>query len=102
MEIYDRGLRLKNLREKCRLSQQAVADRLEVTRSTISAYERNTKTPSVDMLVRLAILYHSSVDFILGLEDRTNIYVDDLAESQQATVVKMIDILRAEFQSYNE
>ena len=102
MEIYDRGLRLKNLREKCRLSQQAVADRLEVTRSTISAYERNTKTPSVDMLVRLAILYHSSVDFILGLEDRTNIYVDDLAESQQATVVKMIEILRAEFQSHNE
>ena len=102
MEIYDRGLRLKNLREKCRLSQQAAADRLEVTRSTISAYERNTKTPSVDMLVRLAILYHSSADFILGLEDRTNIYVDDLAESQQATVVKMIDILRAEFQSYNE
>ena len=102
MEIYDRGLRLKNLREKCHLSQQAVADRLEVTRSTISAYERNTKTPSVDMLVRLAILYHSSVDFILGLEDRTNIYVDDLAESQQATVVKMIDILRAEFQSHNE
>lgn len=102
MEIYDRGLRLKNLREKCRLSQQEAADRLEVTRSTISAYERNTKTPSVDMLVRLAILYHSSVDFILGLQDRTNIYVDDLAESQQATVVKMIDILRAEFQSYNE
>lgn len=102
MEIYDRGLRLKNLREKCRLSQQEAADRLEVTRSTISAYERNTKTPSVDMLVRLAILYHSSVDFILGLQDRTNIYVDDLAESQQATVVKMIDILRAEFQSYDE
>lgn len=102
MEIYDRGLRLKNLREKCRLSQQEAADRLEVTRSTISAYERNTKTPSVDMLVRLAILYHSSVDFILGIQDRTNIYVDDLAESQQATVVKMIDILRAEFQSYNE
>lgn len=102
MEIYDRGLRLKYLREKRRLSQQEAADRLEVTRSTISAYERNTKMPSVDMLVRLAILYHSSVDFILGLENRTNIYVDDLSESQQATVVKMIDILRTEFQSHNE
>ena len=77
MEIYDRGLRLKNLREKCRLSQKKAAERLEVTRSTISAYERNTKTPSVDMLVRLAILYHSSVDYILGLEDRTSIYVDE-------------------------
>ena len=102
MEIYDRGLRLKKLREKRRLSQQEAADRLEVTRSTISAYERNTKTPSVDMLVRPAILYHSSVDFILGLEDRTNIYVDDLSESQQAPVVKMIDILRTEFQSHNK
>ena len=42
MEIYDFGLRLKELREKKRLSQNEVASRLEISRSQISAYERNT------------------------------------------------------------
>lgn len=97
MDVYDRGLRLKELRENRRLSQQEAANRLGVTRSTISAYERNTKTPSVDILVKIAILYHSSVDYILGLSDRTNIFIDDLEGSEQETVKRMIDILRAEF-----
>jgi len=97
MEIYDRGLRLKSLREKCGLSQKEVADRLDLTRATISAYERNTKAPRLDVLVGLATLYHSSVDYILGLEHRTNVYIDDLEIGQQKTVEKIIDVLREEF-----
>ncbi len=97
MDVYDRGLRLKALREKRRLTQQAAADRLGITRATVSAYETNTKTPSVDMLIKLAVLYHSSVDYILGLENRTSISIDDLQDSQQETVIKLIELLRAEF-----
>ncbi len=97
MDVYDRGLRLKALREKRRLTQQAAADRLGITRATVSAYETNTKTPSVDMLIKLAVLYHSSVDYILGLENRTSIFLDDLQDSQQETVSKLIELLRAEF-----
>ncbi len=97
MEVYDRGMRLKALREKQHLSQKMVADRLGLTRATISAYERNTKTPSVEMLIKLALLYHSSVDYILGLEDRTSIFIDDLEQEEQEAIVKMIDILRTEF-----
>ncbi len=97
MDVYDRGLRLKALREKRHLTQQAAADRLGITRATVSAYETNTKTPSVDMLIKLAFLYHSSVDYILGLENRTGIFLDDLQDSQQETVIKLVDLLRAEF-----
>jgi len=97
LDVYDRGIRLKQLREKQHLSQKEVADRLGLTRATISAYERNTKTPSVDILVRIALLYRSSADYILGLEDRANIFIDDLEKDEQDTIVKMVDILRAEF-----
>jgi len=90
-------MRLKTLRENRHLSQKEVAERLGLTRATISAYERNTKTPSVDILVKIALLYHSSADYILGLEDRTNIFVDDLEKEEQDTIVKMVDLLRAEF-----
>lgn len=97
MDVYDRGLRLKALREARGLSQKEVAARLGVTRATISAYERNTKVPRLDTFEKLAVLYHASVDYILGLESRTNLYIDDLSASQQATVVDIVDRLRAEF-----
>lgn len=97
MDIYDRGNRLKALRKKRGLSQKQVADRLGVTRSTISSYERNTKVPSLEVLEGLAILYRSSADYILGLDHRRNIYIDDLTGSQQATVETIVDVLRNQF-----
>lgn len=86
MEIYDRGWRLKALRKKRGLSQKAVADRLGVDRAAISAYERNIATPRIDVLENLALLYRTSVDYILGMEHRAALYIDDLSESQQETV----------------
>lgn len=99
MEIYDRGLRLKTLREKRGLSQRQVGEKLGLTRATISAYECNMKAPRLDTLEQLAIMYHSSVDYILGLEHRTNIFIDDLTKSQQKTVTDIVDRLRKEFQN---
>jgi len=74
-----------------------VVKRLDVTRSTISAYERNTKTFSVEVLEGLAILYRSSIDYILGLDRRRSLYIDDLTESQQETVETIVNVLRNQF-----
>ena len=97
MAVYDFGLRLKELRERRGLSQSEVADRLEVTRSTISGYERNTITPSLDQLVRLAVLYHASLDYMMGMDNRACFYLDDLTESQKQTVLDVVDRIKCEF-----
>lgn len=97
MEIYDFGLRLKELRESKQLSQQEVAERLSVGRSTISGYERNTITPSVEQLVRMAVLYNTSLDYMMGIDDRTCLFLDDLDESQQQAVIDIVDRLKREF-----
>ena len=97
IEVYDLGMRLKELREAKHLSQMDVANRLDVTRSTISGYERNTITPSAEQLVRLALLYHVSLDYIMGMEHRTHLYLDDLSESQQRTVLDIVERLKREF-----
>jgi len=97
MVIYDFGLRLKELREAKHLSQTDVAKRLDVTRSTISGYECNTITPSVEQLVKLAVLYNTSLDYMMGIENRFHLYLDDLTESQQRTILDMVERLKQEF-----
>ena len=99
MAVYDFGLRLKELRESKRFSQSDVADRLEVSRATISGYECNTITPSVEQLVKLAVLYNASLDYMMGMENRSYLYLDDLSESQQKTVLDVVDRLKMEFQN---
>lgn len=95
--VYDFGKRLKELREIKHLSQSDVASRLEVTRSTISGYERNTITPSLEQISRLAVLYNASLDYIMGMDNRSHLYLDDLSESQQKTVLDVVERLKQEF-----
>lgn len=85
MEIYDRGWRLKALRKKRGLSQKAVADRLGVDRAAISAYERNIATPRIDVLENLALLYRTSVDYILGMEHRGTVPPSTLMISRKVS-----------------
>ena len=99
MEIFDFGLRLRELREKKRLSQQQLADWLGLTRSSISNYENNTQTLPADTLVRLADIYGVSVDYLLGVKnDRKRVLViEGLTPSQE----KALEILAEEFREAN-
>ena len=44
------GARLARLRQEAGLSQQALADRLSVTRQAVSNWERDQTQPDLDML----------------------------------------------------
>ena len=97
MDVYDFGLRLRELRESKQLSQTDVAKRLNVGRSTVSGYENNAITPSLEQFTRLAILYNTSLDYMMGLDNRTCFYLDGLSKPQQQTV---LDIVKRLKQSY--
>lgn len=59
--------RLRDLREDGDLSQQQVADYLGMKQPQYSRYERGLRDVPSDILIRLAGLYGTSVDYILGL-----------------------------------
>lgn len=59
--------KLKDLRKQNGYSQKQVADKLMVSPSIISGYENSERTPSVEILLKLAHLYRCSTDFLLGL-----------------------------------
>ncbi|MFR2561566.1 MAG: helix-turn-helix domain-containing protein [Anaeromassilibacillus sp.] len=99
--MYDFGLRLKQLREKHNSSQSQVAKRLGITRAAISSYENNISLPSVNVLAELALLYRVSTDYLLGLDNRTAIVLEDLTPRQSAVIQEVMDTLVTEFKLSN-
>lgn len=63
---YDR---IKELREDRDLSQQALADYLQITRSSYSNYENHIRSIPIEVLCSLANYYHTSVDYLLERTD---------------------------------
>ena len=61
------GTRIAQLRKEAGLSQQAVADALEIPQQTYANYEVARARPAVSMLPTLAQLFGVSVDELLGL-----------------------------------
>lgn len=63
--------RLKDLREDHDLSQQQVASLLGMKQPQYSRYERGLRDLPTDVLIRLARLYKTSTDYILGLTNNS-------------------------------
>lgn len=62
------GVRLKTLRMQRGLTQQVVADTLQVDRTTYTKYEAGRVSPDQQGLSHLADIFGVTVDFLLGRE----------------------------------
>ena len=62
------GQRLQEQRILRNYSQKQVATTLGVSASVISNYESGDRTPSIEILISLAHLYHCSADYLLGID----------------------------------
>lgn len=63
-----RGQRLKYLREEFEYTQNFVATYLECNRTTYANWELGNIIVPLDVVGKLAILYNTSLSYILGLE----------------------------------
>ena len=61
--------RLVNLRKSNNLSQEALAEKLGISRQAVSKWERAEASPDTDNLILLARLYGVSLDELLRTED---------------------------------
>lgn len=105
------GDRLRNAREQKNLTQIDVAKRTGINNKTISNYENNVSSPDPEALKEFAILYETSVDYLVGraenrdIEDKRNelsnsnsLDVSGLPEEAVKQVEDYIEFIR---QKYN-
>lgn len=70
---------LKVRRSELNLTQQAVAERLNVTRQTISSWENAKSYPDIPTLIEISELYSLSLDYMLKGDAR---YMEKIQQDQ--------------------
>lgn len=74
--------RLKGLREKTGLNQKECAEKLNISRGSISFYENGERIPDIETIYNMATFFNVSADYLVGLTDleTTNTNIRDVCE----------------------
>ncbi len=77
------GERIYALRKQNNMSQGDLADKLEVSRQTVSKWENDSSLPELDKIIRLCELFKVSSDYVLrGITEDTE------SKEKEQTVIK--------------
>lgn len=60
---------LKKLRQEYSLSQQELADKIGISKSSINMYERGEREPGIETVKRIADFFNVDVDYLFGISD---------------------------------
>ena len=62
------GENFKNIRKQCGLSQQEVADKLQIKQSSVSDWENDVSRPDYEKLIAVSELYDVTLYELLGID----------------------------------
>ena len=86
--------RIKNLRISCGMTQSDLARKLNITRSSVNAWEMGISTPSTTYVVELSQLFHISTDYLLGLSSNVTLDVSQLTDKEIQLVYDLVQYFR--------
>lgn len=85
---------IKKLRTAHNYSQVQLAEKLGVSKQTVSNWENNNILPSIDMLIRISSFFSVTTDYLLELDTRHYIEVTGLTETQLAHIQQIIEDIK--------
>lgn len=88
--------RIKYLREKNNLTQSSLAKKLNVTRSSVNAWEMGISVPSTALIVDLAKLFHVSTDYLLGLNESATLDISSLNDKETMILYELIEYFKSQ------
>lgn len=98
--LYERGEKMvaekiKLLREKNNFTQSSLAKKLNVTRSSVNAWEMGTSIPSTALIVDLARLFHVSTDYLLGLKETSTFDISLLNDKETMILYELVQYFKS-------
>ena len=87
--------RIYEIRTSFGWTQVQLAQKLGITKQTVSNWENDNIQPSIDMLVKLSKIFNVSTDYLLGFTPANSINVDGLPTEFVSHIVQIIDDYKA-------
>ena len=104
--MYDLGLLLRQLRKTKGLTQEQLADKVHLDKSTISKYESNFQMPTLETMIEFAAIFNVSLDYLAGLSSGKALSLNGLSESQTDILLRLSAAFREKkpmaFRSLND
>lgn len=95
MYMWDMGERIRKLRISKGYTQQQLAERMNVTKSLISAYETGFKSPSYSNLISLANIFKVSTDYLLGVKQAEGLDLSGLSDEQKTLITRLVQTIQS-------
>ena len=84
------------MRTKAGLTQAQLGNLVGVTKSVISYYELQERSPSPDVLIKLSQIFHVSTDELLGVSKGESVDVTGLKQEDVLLIRNLVERLRGE------
>lgn len=82
--------RIKELRLSNDMTQADLAKKLNITRSSVNAWEMGISIPSTTYIIELSQLFKVSTDYLLGLSNNVTINVSTLTDREIQLVYRLV------------
>jgi len=82
--------RIKQLRKRANMTQTDLAKKLNITRSSVNAWEMGISVPSTQYIVELSDLFKVSADYILNINDNDTINITNLSEEEKRIIAGLL------------
>lgn len=87
------GTRLANLRKEHNLTQNDIADRLNISAQAVSKWENDLTSPDINTIMELADIFNITVDELVGKKKKETVY---LPAEERKDINKMMFRIRVE------
>ena len=88
--------RIKELREQAGYSQSQLAKKLDVTRSSVNAWEMGLSMPTTQYVIAMTKLFHVPADYLLGTDSDMTISLRGYSEKEISLILSMLQYFDGE------
>jgi transcriptional regulator with XRE-family HTH domain len=86
--------RIRSLREEAELTQLQMAKIIHCSQQAYSKYELGDREIPLEKLIILARFHHTSIDYILEVSDKRNVYDHKTINTEQEARIPTVTYLR--------